>query len=303
MADLRASCRYLSLLKDWFKGLQDKESFDDEARKILQREQLRLHNRFLVCLLNKCQSLSGTKATSAAQAERKKSKKKLRHSFAYDHRFQPVSPSEFLCPIQAADSEAKDAAGARYHDAVLRMSLCREESLLPDNFAAHLRMFVNVWEAGLDEMRDDAVQLVSLAVRDFMKNVITALVAFKSSFKTQDKGRFKCHFGAPLLDPLLVNSNLVTRFPVDTSKTFVEERTGDQFPELIPDEEVQEREALFQVACSTSDPCPPADEGQQLTLWHLFHALRKYPHCIPSHTVYSVNLTRIMNALYHETDS
>ena len=218
---------------------------------------------------------------------------------SYDQRFQPVSPSEFLRPIQSASGETKDAAEAKYYDALAKMTVCSGDALLPDNFAAHLRMFVIVWETGLDDMRDEAVQLLNLAIRDFMKNVITSLLAFSSSFRTQDKGRFKCQFGAPLLNPLLVNSNALNRFPVDASKTFVDERTGEQLPELIPEQEVMERDAMFQVACAGTS----STEKQPLTLWHLFHALKKYPHCVPSHTLYSVNMTRILNALYFDSDS
>ena len=303
---LRCFCpqySYLNLLKDWFKGILDKDSFDDEAHKILQRDQFRLHNRFLISLLNKCQSLSGAKTSSAGVAEKKKSRKRMKPAtVSYDHRFQPASPSEFLCPIQSAVSDSKDPAEAKYYEAVVKMSLCSGDSALPDNFAAHLRMFVNVWESGLDEMRDDAVQLLNLAVRDFMKNIITSLIAYKSSFKTQDKGRFKYCFGAPVVNPLLFNANTIHQFPIDTSKTFVEERTGDQIPEFIPEAEVLEREAMFQVACGTT-PHSHSEEIAPLTLWHLFHAMRKYPHCVPSHSVYSVNMNRILNHLHHEIDS
>lgn len=281
----------------------DKDSFDDEAHKILQQDQFRLHNRFLICLLNKCQSLSGTKTSATTGvAEKKKSKKRMKLApIAYDHRFQPASPSEFICPIvQSAVHDSKDPAEAKYYDALVKMSLCSGDYALPDNFAAHLRMFVNVWELGLDEMRDDAVQLLNLAVRDFMKNIITALIAYKSSFKTQENGRFKYAFGAPVVNPLLVNSNSIHQFPVDTSRTFIDERTGDQLPECIPEKEVLEREAMMQVACGITRP--EADH-EPLTLWHLFHALKKYPHCVPSHSLYSVNMNRILSHVHHEVDS
>lgn len=283
----------------------DKDSFDDEARKILMREQFRLHNQFLISLLNKCQSLSGSKTLSSGATEKKKSKKRMRlATVSYDHRFQPISSSEYLCPIQSAVPEAKDPAESKYYNALTQMSLCAGDFALPDNFAAHLRMFVNVWESGLDEMRDDAVQLLNLAVRDFMKNVIMAVISYKSSFRTQDGGRFKYNFAAPVIDPLLANSDIIHRFPVDSSKTFLEERTGEHLPELIPDKEVLEREAMFQVACGTTSYCDGRDDvSEPLNLWHLFHAIKKYPHCIPSHSILSVNMNRILNNLSHDLDS
>lgn len=234
--------------------------------------------------------------------EKKKSKKRIRlATVSYDqHHFRSASPSQFICPIQSAVSDSKDPAEAKYYEAVVKMSLCSGDSALPDNFAAHLRMFVNVWESGLDEMHDEAVQLLNLAVRDFMKNVITSLIAYKSSFRTQNRGRFKHCFGAPVVNPLLVNSDTIHRFPIDNSKTFVEERTGDQMTELLPDREIMEREAMFQVACGTTSN---TDENSPISLWHLFHALKKYPHCVPSHSVYSISMNRILNHLYHDIDS
>lgn len=305
IADMILDFRYLNLLKSWFRGLLDKESFDDEARKLLLREQFRLHNHFLISLLSKCQTLSGSKSVAGGAAEKKKNKKRMRLSDAnYDHRFRPVSPSEYLSPIQSAVPDAKEPAEAKYFDALHQMSLCSSDFALPDNFATHLRMFVNVWESGLDEMTDDAVLLLNLAIRDFMKNIITALISFKSTFRTQDRGRFKYNFAAPITDPLLVNSDTMHRFPVDSSKTFVEERSGEQLPELIPDKEVAEREAMFQLSCGTSSQWNMGPEvSRPLSLWHLFYAMKKYPHCVPSHSIYSVNLTRILNALSHDVDS
>ena len=275
--------KYLCLLKMWFKGELDKDSFDEEAVKTLSRDQIKLHNKFLITLLTKCQSLAAAKPENKGlKPPVKKKAKKVSEA-----RFRPASPSEFVTTTKTDSSIEK---ATEYHRSVLRVTFCSGDSILPDNFASHLRMFVITWEEELDSLTDDSVTLLNLAVRDFMKNILTAVLSHKTSFKTKDAGRFKYAFGSPDIDPFLVNSREMLECP-----------TMDQTGDWIPDHthyyshlQAIEQQAVLQAACSGDFDEDDSERERYVSLWDLFHALRKYRQAIPSHAVYSMNMARIM---------
>ncbi|KAF6021335.1 hypothetical protein EB796_020357 [Bugula neritina] len=52
--------RYLALMGSWFRGKMSKEEFDSEARLLFTDNTVRVHNEFLLAMLNRCQSISTT---------------------------------------------------------------------------------------------------------------------------------------------------------------------------------------------------------------------------------------------------
>jgi transcriptional adapter 1 len=141
-------------------------------------------------------------------------------------------------------------------------------------------MFVVTWESGLDSLSDDSVTLINLAVRDFIKNVMTSIISFKRGFQTTHSG-FKHFFGTSLFDPLLANSREV----VEAEDDFV---MMDSFDD-------SEQKAVMLTACTREEDL---NDRKPLSLWDTFYALRKYRQTIPSHSLYSINLARIMTRLH-----
>ena len=87
-------------------------------------------------------------------------KKKLKGNLkkiSYDHRFEgsPTTDKSYLRPIKMLDDSQK----------LSKVSYCSRESVLPDHFMSHLRVFVICWETGLDAVQDNAVKLCNAALR------------------------------------------------------------------------------------------------------------------------------------------
>lgn len=216
-----------------------------------------------------------------------KSKKKARLAkTAFERRFVPASPTDYMIP------PAKNVTDPEFQQTLVQTPLTAVDGSLPDNFAAHLRMFVSVWESGLDGMTDDAVRLLNLAIRDYIKNILTAVITFKSTHRSRDHGKFKYAFGAPTLNPYLKARSKSTALPI------ADDDEGDQVNDVLVTKAIAEQEAMYDVACSTTSTKRSADEP--VNLWHLYHALKLFRNCIPSHTVYAINLERVLANLWHD---
>jgi transcriptional adapter 1 len=241
--------------------------------------------------------LAGTKTEAIKEAKPKpvKPKKKAKVAKAnFDHRYIPVDYHDYItCP-------AKNTTDPDFQPTLIKLTFCAGEGSLPDNFAAHLRMFVGVWESGLDGMADDAVKLMNLAIRDFMKNVLTSVLSFKSSYRTRENGRFKYAIGVPPMNPFIRNASALTQFPGESCASYTTE-SGEQTAEGTTSKDLAEQEAMFDVACSSTKRYGDSSE-EPVTLWHLLHALKLDKSCIPSHTVYSLGMERIMTHIWHEDD-
>ena len=89
-------------MKLWFRKKITKEDFDTEARKRLTPDTTRLHNEFMLALLNKCQTLAamtvaspnvsaGSPLTSTGGINLKQ--------------LRPVSPAQILAPSPGSPSQ------------------------------------------------------------------------------------------------------------------------------------------------------------------------------------------------------
>ncbi|RWS10313.1 transcriptional adapter 1-like protein [Dinothrombium tinctorium] len=224
----------------------------------------------------------------------------------YEHRFFPANVSEYtLNPYKR--SKLNEDGSLPIIPSELRLVFCTGEGTLPDHFMANLRILVGVWELELDDVQDEAIALLNLAVRDFMKNIITAMLTFKSSFRSYDNGKFRYAFGVPPLNPYLKNASSLVKYPQYSHSTFTDE-SGEHCAVIPPTTEFAEHEAMTQIACSfnswnqlkSGNGKREEEDENKITLWHLFHALRIHKSVIPSHSVYAVNMERIITRLWHE---
>lgn len=191
----------------------------------------------------------------------------------------------------------------KYYDSTARMTLCSSEFALPDDFSAHLRVFVNVWEAGLEGLDDDAVRLLNIATRIFVKNILTAVFTYKSSFRTIEGRNFKYAFGVPPINPFLNNSSCFLKVPCESNYNKLADGQYFHAADYITDSATAEKEAVFQVACSTpsatdvNDPDPWRFHST-VKLEHVFHALKMYKNSVSNSTsVYMLGMNRIMSRL------
>ncbi|RWS27547.1 hypothetical protein B4U80_09003 [Leptotrombidium deliense] len=292
---------YLRLLKKWFKCNLTKEEFDSEAKQLLSPQTVTLHNQFLVSLFNKCQQLStiGQKKT-ATDIKTDKDEKKVKTKKAktvkttFEHRFVPADISEYTQqPNKRRKTEDSQIP------TVIKLTFCTGEGTLPDHFMANLRILVGVWELELDGVHDEAVALLNIAVRDFMKNILTAVLSFKSSYRRRSNGPFKHAIGMPPLNPYLKNTSYLVKYPQYSHSTFTDE-SGEHVPMIPPTTDFAEHEAMAQIACSYRKKQSHNEDDNKITLWHLFHALRINKSVIPSHSVYAINIERIITRLWRE---
>lgn len=217
---------------------------------------------------------------------------------------------------------------------MIKLTFCTSEGGLPDNVAATLRIFVNVWESGLNGMDDEVVKLINLSIRDFVKNILTAVLTSRSSHKTTCDGRFKYDFGSTTLNPLQLNTypmnGLSSSFsdPANRSANMalINYSSDSLTSSIIHHPDLLEQDALHQVAANEGSctlrrkrsretdklvveeeedsqirkECWSGRKEESINLWNLFHALKTYRNCISSNSIYATNMTRIMARLNHD---
>lgn len=77
--------------------------------------------------------------------------------------------------------------------------------ILPDIGLVHGRLMVTAWDFGLDNVEDDVVRLMMLAIEVQLKNVISAVLQKRNAYKLRE-GKF-CHsVGTQVPQPFLRNS-------------------------------------------------------------------------------------------------
>lgn len=290
----------------WFKLNLTKLDFDTEARKLLNKSAITYHNKFLVSLFSRCQALSSRSSVSLdvinqeEEPKRKRQKVKSkskeqqfavrRSSAILDNRLSLTNQPQHINFNELSKNNLNLLNGKR------KVMFCSSEHTLPDYFMSNLRLFVNCWEFGMDGITDDSINLVNLAIRDFIKNIIISILTFKSDFRTCENERFKFGFGTGSVDPFLVNSST---FKVDRaieSNATVINENGDLEPALPYSNDCAVQNALVQMACSMCTHRP----NQKINLWHLYYSLKNDPTCIPTHSVKATNLERIQMRLIDE---
>ncbi|XP_029474088.1 transcriptional adapter 1 [Rhinatrema bivittatum] len=284
--------QYWANLKLWFKQKISKEEFDVEARRLLTQENVHSHNDFLLAILTRCQILVSApegpgSLNSAAKPGKPKGKKKfssVRQKF--DHRFQPQNP---LCGAQ--QFVAKDPQ----EDEDLK--LCSHTMMLPSRGQLEGRMIVTAYEHGLDNVTEEAVTAVICAVEIHLKDILTSVISRRRAYHLRD-GQFKYAFGSNVNpQPYLKNSVVAYNNLIECSSACGALSAG-QSPasQLHPDE--TEQQAALLLACSgetTSASLPPVN------MYHLLDALQVHREVVPSHTVYALNIERIIMKLWHPT--
>ncbi|XP_067140968.1 transcriptional adapter 1-like isoform X1 [Centruroides vittatus] len=281
---------YLQNMKLWFRQKITKENFDVEARKLLNPDIVHLHNEFLLAVLNKCHCLCQSHAvkdsSSHFQNKDKQKKGKLKRKCrpmraTFEHRFQPVSFVQYAPHAVAKDPQEDN-----------RLSFCSRDYTLPDISMIHGRMFVTAWDCGLDGVDDNSARLMMLAVQQQLKTILMAVFSRRNAYKVRE-GKFQYAMGTPPINPYIRNANKISDRTDNSNQTSIS-ALGEHVPSIKPTIDQCESEIALQIASSgRTQHLPPVSP------FDLLEALMIHKSCISSHTVYAINIERIITRLWH----
>lgn len=260
--------QYWANLKLWFKQKISKEEFDVEARRLLTQDN------------------EGAGALPCATKTKPKGKKRItsvRQKF--DHRFQPQNPLAGAQQIQQTRDPQEDD----------ELKLCSHTMTLPTRGQLEGRMIVTAFEHGLDNVTEDAVTIVIHALEKHLKNLLTSVVSRRQAYRLKD-GHFRYAFGCNINPQPYLRNSVATYNQLMDCPPMIPAPTGNQNPgtSIHPDD--AEQQAALLLACS-GDNLPPS--LPPVNMYDLLEALKIHREVIPSHTVYALNMERIIMKLWH----
>lgn len=280
---------YLANMKLWFRKKSTREEFDLECRKLFTSDQMHLHNKFLLAILNKIDAVSPPQSQTGGVPDRVSSggggssKKRKRSSKSSSDRatFEPATVHEFIPEL--ADYEQSSVAAQSATIPTIRYAA--QELFLPDNGLVLGRLLVGAWENGLANVEENAVELIVNAVQVLLKNILQAVITKRKHFRTTANGTFSYDVGHQLAHPFVRNT--VTRTKVDdepieldkeiTTVCYLKPAAG---------------ESSFLASCG--EPYP--NQTKKITTYDVYKTLLNR-NVIPSHSVYSMNMERISSLL------
>ncbi|KAM3866357.1 transcriptional adapter 1 isoform 2-T2 [Diretmus argenteus] len=279
---------YWANLKLWFKQKISKEEFDVEARRLLAQDNVHVHNDFLLAILTRCQIIVSTPEAgslqwsggSASKPGKPKGKKKLSSRQKFDHRFQPQNPLSAAQPFSP-----REVGGGEEEE--LRLSA--HTLLLPTRGQLEARMMVTAFELGLDNVTEDSVSTMIYAVEHHLKDVLTAVVTRRKAYRLRD-GHFPYAFGSDVMPQPYLKNSLAAYHSVTECASL----PAGPPPQVSPDE--AEQQSVHLLACSADGlpaPLPP------ISMFDLLEALQVHRGVMPSHTMYALNMERILSRLWH----
>ncbi|RMX49212.1 hypothetical protein pdam_00005849 [Pocillopora damicornis] len=187
---------YWNNMKLWYKQKISKEDFDAQAKKCLGNDNLHFHNEFLLAILAKCQALGSSPAPHPKTPQKlppkpqlikkgkiKKQKKVLRANF--EQRFAPCDPLQNAPQLSLKDEELSEDS---------EIGLCSYDLMLPDSATIYGRLFLGAWDAGLDSVADETVNLMLHATEYLVKDILTVCCSMRSNFRLRD-GHFRYAMG------------------------------------------------------------------------------------------------------------
>ncbi|XP_076404041.1 transcriptional adapter 1 isoform X2 [Peromyscus maniculatus bairdii] len=175
------------------------------------------------------------------------------------------------------------------------LKLCSHTMMLPTRGQLEGRMIVTAYEHGLDNVTEEAVSAVVYAVENHLKDILTSVVSRRKAYRVRD-GHFKYAFGSNVTpQPYLKNSVVAYNNLVEGPPAF-SAPCASQNPASQPHPDDAEQQAAFLLACS-GDTLPAA--LPPVNMYDLFEALQVHREVIPTHTVYALNIERIIMKLWH----
>lgn len=278
------SGKYLANMKLWFRQKWTKEMFDLECRKLFTREQMHLHNQFLLAILNKIDTVLPPVAvpplaiSSNIRIPSSTTRKRKRPRLTDHLTFDTAEPLDYL--------PEENLASRPDNGQPLQERYCVQELFLPDNGLVLGRLLIGAWEVGLSNVDESCAEMIGQAVQVLLKNILMAILMKRKGYKTTSGGEFAYDFGAPVKD--IFTRNTVTRAKIDDSPIELDkEITSMNLPMRVSDSTV------VLAGCEELYHRPQ----KRITTLDLYLTLHNDRSVIPSHSIHSINMERISNLL------
>ncbi|KAM9242018.1 transcriptional adapter 1 isoform 3-T3 [Dugong dugon] len=198
--------------------------------------------------------------------------------------FQPQNPLSGAQQFVAKDPQDDDD-----------LKLCSHTMMLPTRGQLEGRMIVTAYEHGLDNVTEEAVSAVVCAVENHLKDILTSVVSRRKAYRLRD-GHFKYAFGSNVTpQPYLKNSVIAYNNLIESPPAFSGPCAGQNPASHLPPDDAEQQAALL-LACS-GDTLPAS--LPPVNMYDLFEALQVHREVIPTHTVYALNIERIIMKLWH----
>uniref|UniRef100_A0A2K6FW31 Transcriptional adapter 1 n=1 Tax=Propithecus coquereli TaxID=379532 RepID=A0A2K6FW31_PROCO len=128
-----------------------------------------------------------------------------------------------------------------------------------------------------------------------LKDILTSVVSRRKAYRLRD-GHFKYAFGSNVTpQPYLKNSVVAYNNLIESPPAFSAPCAG-QNPASHPPPDDAEQQAALLLACA-GDTLPAS--LPPVNMYDLFEALQVHREVIPTHTVYALNIERIIMKLWH----
>ncbi|XP_067940960.1 transcriptional adapter 1-like [Watersipora subatra] len=268
---------YLSLMGAWFRGKMTKEEFDSQARSLFTDNSVRVHNEFLLAMLNRVQATSSSPvmqevsrpSTLPIQAQQKPKlpKKKPFVKANFSQRFQPGNQLKQVRPMTSPPpATAKPVFVSSSH------------GLLPDPGMIEGRLFVTAWELELEHVQSQIYALISFATENLLKDIISHVLSCRYGYRISKTAKIKQYIGVDMPLVYLSESN--------------PKESGLDSIESAQREEAQAVQSLAKAGHVTThrEPITPHD---------MFTALQSNPDVIGSYSAYTLAMERLSARLYH----
>ncbi|KAL5290852.1 TADA1 family protein [Megaselia abdita] len=199
---------YWKNIKCWFSGEINKQDFDLNAVEILGRQNIKIHNDFLIALLKKIGHISVPIPTprlisnSNTSSSNSNTHRKRKHSQI----FKTTDILNFL------DTEVSQGS-EKFREGVTNLKYAAKEHFLPDASFLVGRFMVAAWEAGVNSVDEKVCDLVAKAVQVYLKNLLSEIILKKKNYKVS--GNFFYDVGNEAKD--LEAGNTLSRQVVDES--------------------------------------------------------------------------------------
>ncbi|XP_050298943.1 transcriptional adapter 1-like [Anthonomus grandis grandis] len=253
--------QYFAFLRQWFlfNPTLTKEEFDSKVRNLFyNEEQISCHNNFLLGILNKASSTAKVKPV-----------RQLHSSGCFE-------PAAYTKYVHAKNPETLPS-NFTYPKAAT-------ELFTPYSGFILCRINIVAWECGMEKAEDEVTQIVSHACKDFLKNIITAMVTKAKGYKIRD-GKFQYGFNMPIPDPFLRNSNNIEDETLQSNITINE---NGILPKAKTSLERTMSNRAFAYAASKN-----VKTGVTLSTKLLYATIRDNPTLLGQHGIHSVQTLKL----------
>lgn len=247
---------YIRLLGKWFRGIISKEEFDRSAKHLIDQNFILEHNKFWLAFFHHCaNNINGHNHPNSCPNS----------SIGALHHDQLFSD-----PINGSSTDKNQTKTILNDTTRVRC--------LPNKVITHMKIFVIAWEMGLDSADDQVSSYINLALKHFLKNIITELISTKTAYRLREN-RFKYAMGVKPMNPYLNNSLRVYTSNLEYDPYQIESNKMNSsildtciYNDTLFPSRLYEAQALYEYACSTTSTTKFTDKrrAKRLKLSDIF---------------------------------